>query len=120
VVGDSGKPALEMGGKGGCGRAAVWWTDLRGKGTRNSPNGTLYGGGSPGRCEQAVEARTGGRGSRRLGQGATRCYTKARGWVGWARKWAKTAGTGEVLEGRSGGGRELGGAVVMEAKMGKL
>jgi hypothetical protein len=40
----------------------VWWTDLRGKGTRNSPNGALYGGGSPGKREPVVEARTGGRG----------------------------------------------------------
>jgi hypothetical protein len=35
---------------------------LRGKGTRNSPNGALYGSGSLSRCEPALEARTGGRG----------------------------------------------------------
>jgi hypothetical protein len=46
----------------------VWWTDLRGKGTRNSPNGSLYGSGSPGRRELIVEARIGGRGGRRLGR----------------------------------------------------
>jgi hypothetical protein len=39
---------------------------------------------------------------------------------GWARKRAERAITGEVLDGRPGGGRELGGAEVMEAKRGKL
>jgi hypothetical protein len=60
VFGDSGKPAPEMGGKWCRGRAVVWWTNLRGKGTRNSPNGALYDGGSLGRCEPAVEVRTSG------------------------------------------------------------
>jgi hypothetical protein len=32
--------------------------------------------------EPAVEARTGGRGGRRLGRGAARRCTRARGWVG--------------------------------------
>jgi hypothetical protein len=32
----------------------------------------------------------------------------------------KRVGTGEVLNGRLGGGRELGGTEVMEAKRGKL
>jgi hypothetical protein len=40
----------------------VWWTDLKGKGTRNSPNGSLYDSDSPGKCEPTVEARSGGRG----------------------------------------------------------
>jgi hypothetical protein len=103
-----------------CGRAAVWWSNLRGKGTGNSPNRALYGGGSLSRGEPAVEARTGGRGGWRLGQGDVWRCTRARGWVGWARKWADRASTDEVLDGRPGGGRELGGAKVMEAKRGKL
>jgi hypothetical protein len=93
---------------------------LRGKGTKNSPNGALYGSGSPGRRKPTVEARIGGRGGRRLGRGAAWRYTRARGWLGWALKRAERAGTGEVLDGRLGGGRALGGAEVMEAKRGKL
>jgi hypothetical protein len=98
----------------------VWWTDLRGKGTRNSPNGAPYSGGSPGRRKPAVEARTGGQGGRRLGRGAAWNGTRARGWVSWAGKRAEGAGTGEVLDGRPGSGGELGGAEVMEVKRGKL
>jgi hypothetical protein len=40
----------------------VWWTNLRGKGTRNSLNGAPYGSSNPGRREPAVGARTEGRG----------------------------------------------------------
>jgi hypothetical protein len=40
--------------------------------------------------------------------------------VGWAGKRAERVGTSEVLAGRPGNHRELGGAEVMEAKMGKL
>jgi hypothetical protein len=98
----------------------VWWTNLRSKGTKNSLNGALYGGSSPGRHKPVVEERTGGRGGRRLGRGAVRHCTRARGWVGWAGKRVERAGTGEVLDGRPDGGRELGGAEVMEAKRGKL
>jgi hypothetical protein len=74
VVGDFVKPAPKMGGERCCGRAAVWWTDLRGKGTRNSQNGALYDGGSPSGGELVAGAKTGGRGGRRLGRGAAwRC-----------------------------------------------
>jgi hypothetical protein len=40
--------------------------------------------------------------------------------VGWAGKRAERAGTSEVLAGRPGDDRELGGTEVMEVKMGKL
>jgi hypothetical protein len=95
----------------------VWWTNLRGKGTRNSPNGSLYGGGCPRRHEPVMEGRTGGRCDRRLGRGAARHCTRARGPPDWVRKRAERAGTGEVLNGRPGGSRELRG---MEVKRGRL
>jgi hypothetical protein len=71
------------------GRVAVWWTNLRGKGTGTSLNGALYDGGSPGGGEPTAGARTGGRGSRRLGRGAARRYIRARGWASWAGEWAE-------------------------------
>jgi hypothetical protein len=40
------------------------------------------------------------------------------GRLGW--KATERASTGEVLDGRLGGSREVGGAEVMEAKRGKL
>jgi hypothetical protein len=98
----------------------VWWTDLRGKGTKNSLNRVIYDGGSLGRPESTVEARTGGRGGRRLGRGAARRCTRAQGRVGWAGKWEERVGTDEVLDGWPGSGGELGGVEVMEAKRGKL
>jgi hypothetical protein len=70
--------------------------------------------------EPVVEARISGRGGRRLGRGAVRCCTGARGWIGWARKRVEGAGTGEVLDGRPGGGKELGSMEVMEAKRRKI
>jgi hypothetical protein len=48
-----------------------------------------------------------------------RC-TRSRGRVGWAGKRVERAGTGEVLDGRPGADRELGGAEVIDAKRGKL
>jgi hypothetical protein len=54
------------------------------------------------------------------GSGSCTALYRSSGQVGWAKKWAERAGTGEVLDGRPGGGRELGGAEVMEAKRGKL
>jgi hypothetical protein len=107
-------------GKRCCGRAAVWWNDLRGQGTRNSLNGALYSSGSPGRGGPVVKARTGHRSGCRLGRGAARHCTRARGLVGWVGMQAERAGTNKVLDSRSCGGRELGGAEVMEAKRGKL
>jgi hypothetical protein len=75
-------------GKRCCGKAVVWWINLRSKGIRNSLNGALYSGGSLGRGEPAAEARIGGRSGRLLGRGAVRRCTRARGRVGWAGKWA--------------------------------
>jgi hypothetical protein len=83
----------------------VWWTDLRGKGTRNSPNGALY------------DWR-----SRRQATGLVSCaalYQSSRtGRLGGEA--AERAGTDAVLDGRLGSGRELGGAEMMEVKRGKL
>jgi hypothetical protein len=57
------------------GKAVVWWTDLRGKGTENSLNWALYSGDSPGGEESEMGVRIGGRGGRRLGRGAAQHCT---------------------------------------------
>jgi hypothetical protein len=120
AVGDSGKPASEV-----VGEQALWQGggvvdqfEARKRSEGGSPQLSMVVLAADG--ETAAEARTRGQGGRRLSRGAVRRCTRARGWVGWTGKRAEGAGTGEVLDGRPGGGKELGGMEVMEAKRRKV
>jgi hypothetical protein len=120
AVGDFGKPAPEVGREQALwqGGSVVDRFEARKRSEGGSPKLSTATPVADGETE--AEAWTGGRGGRRLGWGAARRCTRARGWVGWDGKRAKGVGTGEVLDGRPGGGKELGGVEVMEAKRRKI
>jgi hypothetical protein len=96
VVGDSSKPTPKVGGEQALwqGGGVVDWFDAR----KRSEGGSLelFVAAPVVDREMVAEARTGGRGGRRLGQGATRRCTGARGRVDWGFEEA-----GAVLHGGS-------------------
>jgi hypothetical protein len=120
AVGDFGKPAPEVGREQALwqGGSVVDRFEARKRSEGGSPKLSTATPVADGETE--AEAWTGGRGGRRLGWGAARRCTRARGWVGLDGKRAEGVGTGEVLDGRPGGGKELGGMEVMEAKRRKV
>jgi hypothetical protein len=107
AVGNSGKPAPEVGGEQALwqGGGVVDRFKVRKRSEGRAPELSMAALAADG--ETVAEGRTGCRGGRRLGRGAARRYTRARGRVGWG-----FGGVGEVLHGgstmvarrRSGGG----------------